>query len=109
MTPLPLKNVVIVLSSTAGATLVTDFIWRLLQWLLNEDPNAEIPDEEVARMARYLNRLNLQPPFPQMLEYLTDLKQNTTSEPTLQNGECVREPDSSSRSNVTVGLNLSAF
>lgn len=86
-----LQNVVIVLSSTAGIELVTGFTRDLQRWL---DPTDEyaLSGTEVARMTRYLDRLDLQPRFPQMLTYLEGIANGTNQDPIAVNSEYLPTP-----------------
>jgi hypothetical protein len=61
------QNVVTVVASYQGLELVSRFILDINDALSNQ---TELDPAYVDRMARYLNRLNLQPRFPQMLASL---------------------------------------
>lgn len=74
-----LQNVVIVLSSTAGIGLVTGFTRDLQRWLDPADAYT-LSDTDVAKMTRYLDRLDLQPRFPQMLVYLQGVANGTSQD-----------------------------
>jgi hypothetical protein len=58
---------------------VTSFTRDLQRWLDPADAYT-LSDTDVARMTRYLDRLDLQPRFPQMLVYLQGVADGTNQD-----------------------------
>ena len=71
---------------------MTSFAGDLQRWLLPADGNA-LPTGEIARMTRYLDRLDLQPRFPQMLEYLEGIVNGTNQDAVAVNSSCSKKAE----------------